>query len=248
MKRILTLLLATLSLNVLSEDFLSGGTYVMSAPDGIKYNLIGQVSTETDNLIVGRTYSSDTESIEITTASSQTVLLKLSNEILVELQPDSKFSVDGFNQMVKNDDAEPMVVVYTDYIANLNLLEGDAYISSPTYDSANTMNVLQTPLANLELSGGKYLVKSSQKFVICYVIDGSVKVFNPKTNKKETVEDGQMAFIVPFPGETGVMVTSKTIEPGELLGQTNKVKEIEKNKDSVIFAVINKKIVGIKVK
>lgn len=234
--------------NVISEDFLSGGTYVMSAPEGMKYNLIGQVVTESNDLIVGRTYSSDVESIEISTSKSQNVLLKLSNEILVELQPNSKFSVDGFNQMVKNDEAEPMLVVYTDYISNLNLLSGDAYISSPLYDSDNTMNVLQTPLANLELSGGKYLVKSSQKFVICYVIDGSVKVFNPKTNKKEVIENDQMAFIVPFPGETGVMVTSKTIESGELLEQTNKIKEIEKNKDSVIFAVIDKKIVGIKVK
>lgn len=249
MKKILTLLLSALLCgSVMCEDFLTGGTFVKSATDGSQINFVGQTTSETAKMVVGRTYSSEMDMLEITTAGTQTIDLQLSTGTLVRVHPSSEFRVDAFNQMVKNSDAEPELVVSADYILNLALMNGEAFIITPKYSSPNTMCVLQTPLANLELNGGKYFVKASQKFVICYVVEGSVGVFNPKTNKKDVIETPQMAFIVPFPGEIGVMVTSKGIDSGELLKQINTLKEIDSSKDSVIFAVIDKKIVGIKVK
>lgn len=249
MKKLLTLLLlATSFYNVVSEDFLTGGTYVASAVQGAKYNLVGQTTTETQTIVEGRTYSSEMDVFEVVTKENEHMKLHLSSGVLVDVLPETTFSVDAFNQMVKNNDAEPELAVSTDYILNMSLLSGDAYVVSPKYDSPNTMCVLQTALANLELNGGTYRINSSQKYVICYVLDGQVQVFNPKTNKKESITKGQMAFIVPFPGDSGVLVTSKTIDGNELTTQYKEVKEVEKIKDDVIFAIINKKIVGIKVK
>jgi hypothetical protein len=162
--------------------------------------------------------------------------------------PGSEFRVDAFNQMVQNVDNEPELVRYSDYLLNMSLMNGETYIVNYSYNSPNTMCILQTPLANLELNGGKYLIKANQKFVICYVIEGKVAVLHPKTNKKEEVKQGQMAFIVPFPGESSVMITSKSTEPGEFLKQINAIKEVESSRDSVMFVVIDKKVVGVKVK
>ena len=249
MKTLLILSLSALLCgSVICEDFLNGGTFVKSAGKGSRVSLVGQTTSETLPMVVGRTYSSETDLLEIKTDGTQTIELQLSVGTQVRVHPSSEFRVDMFNQMVKNSDAEPELVDSTDYMLNLALMDGEAFIITPKYSSPNTMCVLQTPLANLELNGGKYFVKASQKFVICYVVEGSVGVFNPKTNKKDTIQTPQMAFIVPFPGEIGVMVTSKGIDSGELLKQINTLKEIESSKDSVIFAVIDKKIVGIKVK
>lgn len=234
--------------SVICEDFLTGGTFVENATENSKLTLIGQRTSETLPLVVGKTYSSDTDMMEFATRETQIINLRMSTGIRVRIHPSSEFRVDAFNQMIKNSDAQPELIVSSDYTINLALMNGEAFFIVPKYDSSNTMCVLQTPLANLELSGGKYFVKANQKFVICYVVEGSVGVFNPKTNKKDVIQTPQMAFIVPFPGEIGVMVTSKGIDSGELLKQITTLKEIDSSVDSVIFAVIDKKIVGIKVK
>lgn len=231
-----------------AEDFLSGGVFVKTATNDVLINLVGQSESIVNGAVIGKTYNPEDNMIEIITKTNQTMDLQLSTGTQIRVLPGSEFRVDAFNQMVQNVDNEPELVRYSDYLLNMSLMNGEAYIVNYSYNSPNTMCILQTPLANLELNGGKYLIKANQKFVICYVVEGKVAILHPKTNKKEEVKQGQMAFVVPFPGESSVMITSKSTEPGELLKQINAIKEVESSKDSVMFIVIDKKVVGVKVK
>ena len=231
-----------------AEDFLSGGVFVKSATDQAMLNLVGQSQTISNKVVVGKTYFAGDNMLEIITKTNEVVDLQLSTGTQVRVSPLSEFRVDAFNQMVQNVDNEPELIRYSDYLLNMALMSGEAQFVSYPYNSPNTMCILQTPLANLELNGAKCFVKSNQKFVICYVVEGKVIIIHPKTNKKEEVKQGQMGFVVPFPGEQTVMITSKSIEPGELLKQINTIKEVESSKDSVMFVVIDREIVGVKVK
>ena len=231
---------------LLAEDFLPGGVFVKSAIDVSKINSVSPTKTDTLPLIIGKTYWSLDNILEVLTAEKQTAEFQFSNGALVKVMPSSEFRIDSFNSMVSNSDSQPEIAKFTDTLLNLALMNGESFIVIPSHNSPNTMCVLQTPLANIELNGSKVLVKASPKFVIAYIVEGKIAVIDSKTNKKEEIKQGQMAFIVPFPGESHVIVTSKAIEPGELLKQMNMVKELESTKESVIFAVIDKKIVGIR--
>jgi hypothetical protein len=230
-----------------NEDILTGATYVNNSSDNIKLNLVGRTTTETVSLVVGKTYSSNTDMLELITRENQLVDLNFSSGLKARIQPDSEFRVDLFNQVVLNADSQPESLVFSDYMLNLALMNGELYVVAPSYSSKSTMCIVQTPLANLELNGGKYLIKANQKYVVVYIIDGELGVLNPKNNKKDILKNGQMAFIVPFPGD-GVMVTSKDIDGDRISQYSSVLKEIESAMDSVIFAIIDKRIVGIKVK
>jgi len=250
---VLLLLLVSLTLTQ-SEDFLPGGVYVIEKgyTNQATLYLVGQSQSIGHFVIGGKTYSNDEASLEIITSTNATtgMDLQLSNGTLVRVNPGSEFRVDSFNQMVTNSDGQPETIKFSDYILNMAVMSGDAYVVSPPHASPNTMVIVQTPLANLELLGGKYLIKSSQKYVIAYVIDGDIAVLDSKTNKKEVVSKGQMAFVVPvaFPTELKLITTSKSIEPSELSKQLLAVKDLESSSNSVMFVVIDKKIVGVKVR
>ena len=231
-----------------AEDFLAGGVFVKNATDKVDLHLVGVSQTITNEVVIGRTYTAGDNMLEIITKTNEVVDLQLSTGTQVRVSPSSEFRVDAFNQMVQNVDNEPELIRYSDYLLNMALMDGEAQFINYSYNSPNTMCILQTPLANLELNGAKCFIKANQKYVICYVVEGRVNIFHPKTNKKEEVNQGQMGFIVPFPGEQSVMITSKSIEPGEFLKQINSIKDVESSKDSVMFIVIDRKIVGVKIK
>jgi len=231
-----------------AEDFLAGGVFVKNTIGEVDLYLVGVSQTITNKIVVGRTYTAGDSMLEIITKSNEIVDLQLSSGTQVRVSPSSEFRVDAFNQMVQNVDNEPELVKYSDYLLNMALMDGEAQFINYSYNSPNTMCILQTPLANLELNGAKCLIKANQKYVICYVVEGKVNILHPKTNKKEEIKQGQMGFVVPFPGEQSVMITSKATEPGELLKQINAIKEVESSRDSVMFVVIDKKVVGVKVK
>jgi hypothetical protein len=126
-------------------------------------------------------------------------------------------------------------------------MNGSAYFVAPKCSSSNTMCVLQTPLMNVELNGGKYHIKATTKYAVIYVLDGTVGIFDNQTNRKVVKQAGTMVFIFPSPMKpTDVMVTDKTIDAIEFRKMAGVVKEMDATKSSVLFALVDGKIIGIK--
>jgi len=248
MKFLTTLfIIVAVSLTAIAEDFINGSYYIKSASDGVRFNWVGQSTTETAVLVVGKTYTSENDMFELVTKENQEVILQFSSDLLIQVSPDSEFRVDAFNQMVSDSNAQPEVLKSGDYILNTALMAGSAYVIAPKYSSPNTMCVLQTPLMNIELNGGKYQIKSTPKFTIVYVVEGSVGVFDTQTNKKTVKQAGTMVLIFPSPMKAGdVMVTEKNVESDEYKKITSVLKQLETSKPSIIFALIDGKIVGVK--
>lgn len=237
------------SLTAITEDFINGAYFVKSATGGTKFNLVGQTTTETSTLVVGKTYESENDIFELITGENQKVTLQFSSGLLVQVLPDSEFRVDAFNQMVADSNIQPAVLGVGDFILNTALMNGSAYVIAPKYSSSNTLCVLQTPLTNIELNGGKYQIRSTQKFVIVYVLEGSVGVFDNKTGKKTVKQTGTMVLIFPSPIKNGeVMVTEKSIDSEEYKKMFIATKQLESSNlyFDIIFALINGKIIGIR--
>ena len=247
MRKLLLLMAAILTISGFAEDFINGSYYIKSVTDGTKFNWVGQSTIETATLVVGKTYASENDMFELITKDDQEVILQFSSELLVQVSPDSEFRVDAFNQMVVDSNVQPESLKAGDFILNTALMNGSAYIIAPKYSSPNTICVLQTPLMNVELNGGKYQIRSTQKFTIIYVLEGTVGVFDTQTNKKTVKQAGTMVLIFPSPMRTGeVMVTEKNIESDEYKKMLSTIKQLETSKPTVLFALVNGKIIGIK--
>jgi len=248
MKRFMSFLLAlALGMFVLTaEEFTTGGIFVHSATEGLNYNLVGQTTTLTERVHVGQTYRLETDIFEFIT-KNDTVVLEFSTGLLARVREDSQFSVDAFNQLVVNYEEQPSLLRSQYAITTLSLLNGELEVMAPKVD-ANSQCVVQTPLANVILTGGKYTIKSNQKYIIVNVIEGSATIMG--LDEKTTVIDkGTMGLVIPFPGKSGeIMVTSKGISPEEAKKLTNNLKELEALRGNVVFAVVEKKVVGIRLK
>jgi hypothetical protein len=230
-----------------AQDFINGACYIKSASESLKFSWINQTGTETNALKVGKTYASEKSMFSVTTQEKQQTTLHLSSGLIVQVSPNSEFRVDAFNQMIADATNEPEALRTGDFILNAALMEGSAYFVAPNYASSNTMCVLQTPLMNLELNGGKYHIKTSLKYTFIYVLDGSIGIFDNQTNKKTVKKAGTMVLIFPSPMKaTDTMITEKVLDTEETRKLVAVTKELEAGKSSVSFVVIAGKIVGIK--
>ena len=231
---------------VKAEDFVNGTYYIKSAPNSLSFSWIGQSTSNSEPLIVGRTYSSDKDIFSLITKDNQAII-QFSSGLLVQVSPNSEFRVDAFNQMIADASNEPEVLKAGDFILNTALMDGSAYIVAPRYASSNTMCVLQTPLMNLELNGGKYHIKASPKYTFIYVLDGTVGIFDNQTNKKTVKKAGTMVLIFPSPMKAAeTMITEKVIDTEETRKMSDTLNGLESSDPKVSFVVIKGKIIGVK--
>jgi hypothetical protein len=207
---------------------------------------VGQTTTLTERVHVGQTYRLETDIFEFVT-KNDTVALEFSTGLLARVREDSQFSVDAFNQLVVNYEEQPSLLKAQYAITTLSLLYGELEVIAPKVD-ANSQCVVQTPLANVLLTGGKYTIKANQKYIIVNVIEGSATIMG-LDEKTTVIEKGTMGLVIPFPGKSGeIMVTSKGISPEEAKKLTRELASLETLRSNVVFAVIDKKVVGIKIK
>lgn len=230
-----------------AEEFTTGGVFVNSASTNLSYNLIGKHTNVLQQLIVGKTYHLASDLMEVKTVTGQRAALAFSTGLQVGIAPDSTFSVDSFNQNVKNDVLNPEELQADYAITTLSLLDGEVELICPKMDT-NSQCILQTPFVNVNLAEGRLCIKSNPKYVMISAIEGSVTVVDSK-NKKSVIDKGQLGLIIPYPGRDGeIMVTTKAISPEELDKTTKSLNTLALHSKDVLFIVLDKRIVGVRLK
>jgi hypothetical protein len=248
MKRFMNILLAlTFGVFALTaEEFTTGGVFVHSTTGNLHYNLVGQTTAQTEKAIVGKTYRVEADVVEFVT-SNQNAVLGFSTGLLVKVKENTEFSIDAFNQLVVNYEDQPSILQAQYAITTLSLLKGEVEIVAPQVDEYSQC-AIQTPLANILLTGGKYGIRADPKFIIINVIEGKA-VVQGSDNQMTDIVKGSMGLVIPFPGRPNeIMVTQKGIAAGEISKFATALKELEGVRENVIFAVIDKKVVGIRLK
>jgi hypothetical protein len=230
-----------------AEEFTTGGVYVQVATTNSICNLIGRTTNHVEPLIIGKTYRLETDLMEIKTKIGETIILALSTGLQVKVSPNSSFSVDTFNQLVVNNESQPALLKSEYAITALSLLDGDIEVICPKIDT-NSQCILQTPLVNLTLTKCKLSIRSNLKYVILNAIEGGVTVVDSK-NKQTFIDKGNLGLIIQYPGREGeIMVTQKAISPDELQKTTKSIDELENYAKEVLFVVMDKKVIGIRLK
>jgi len=230
-----------------AEEFTTGGIFVQNAPTNLSYTLLSKTTNRVEQLVVGKTYRIDADVMEFQTKTSEEITLAFSTGLQLRISPNSTFSIDSFNQLVTNDESQPSKLQVEYSVASLSLMDGEIELICPKVDT-NSQCILQTPLVNVNVAEGRLVVKSNPKWVMLNAIEGKVTVVDSK-NKKTFIDKGQMGLIIQYPGKNDqIMVTQKDISPDELDKMAVSLNGLAKSQNDVLFIVIDKKVVGVRLK
>lgn len=230
-----------------AEEFTTGGIFVQNATTNLSYTLLSKTTNLVEQIVVGKTYRLDTDVMEVKTKVGESLSLALSTGLQLKVLPDSTFSIDSFNQLVVNDEGQPSTLKAEYAVTSLSLMDGEIELICPKLDT-NSQCILQTPLVNVNLAEGRLSIKANPKYVILNAIEGGVVVMDSK-NKKTVIDKGNLGLIIPYPGKDGqIMVTQKAISPEELEKLTTALSDMAKTQKDVLFVVMDKKVVGVRLK
>lgn len=236
---------------------MNGRVSVYKFSDSLSYSTydVGKKVFHTNVLETLKTIETGLDTFEINTTSNQFANVILANNTVVKVEQNSEFRVDMFNISLKETNTFPFKVNVENFNMNLALMNGSAYfvVNKRTNDQA----MLQTPLSNFGLDTGKYWIQVDKKFVIVFILDGTLDVYDNITNKKETIESGNVVLIRPFEAHVGKQAelfvdktdtSVKKVKPEQLKDMISEANDISKVRDEVIWVSVDGKIVAVKVK
>ena len=180
-----------------------------------------------------------------TTSDTNSEMLHFSNELIVKLYTNSDFIIDNFSQEILNTNNTPEKVVFGSHNFSSTLVNGTIIIIYAGGDS-NSSCVLSTSMTDFELSKGTFYIKVDENKVLAVVLNGSLK----SSNKSREIVVTAGHSIVAIPNGIGILEDKISFYVGETtLSETTELnmesKDVTKLKDTIMFALIDGKIVGI---
>ena len=244
MKAIFTSLMLFFATLLANADMTNGVFYVDTP---LECHLVSQNgSVKTNNLSAGSTYMVGNILLEMNITNKTT--FHFSGGPMIEIGPKSSFSINLFDQEVKNLDVPPRKADFGSHNLSVSFGVGEFVIIYPNQNLGSSMTI-STPLISYQISGGKYLIRVSDKSVIAFPFEGTIQMHGDK--KVESVERGKLAVAIPFVDPTsGVedkIITSspKMLTPNELERFSLPTINAEKKWNNVQFFVINGRVIGI---
>jgi hypothetical protein len=211
--------------------------------------LVTQGGGNTTNVLkAGMTYPVGNALIELKSTNMTSFLF--SGGPLVQVSPNSIFTVIMFDQEVENIDSAPQRAKFGNHTLNLALSKGEVCILYPNKDTNSRVNV-NTHYADYELSGGKYYFKLTSKGALVYVVDGGMVVHGEKS-RTDVVDKGNFTLANSADTEFGldekVTTSFKKAKPEEMERFALPVISAEKTCSNVTFFVVDGKVIGIPLK
>lgn len=248
MKAKLIALLMFLAVGLASaETITTNGVFYVNAPT--ECHLIAQDgSTATNALASGHTYMVGNALAELHISTDSDIYL--GGTAMLEAQSNSVFSIDVFDQEVKNINSEPSKAQFGYHNIGVTLINGDFSLIYPT-NTPNSSFTVSTALTSYELNGGKYFFRVSDKSVVAYVFDGSMTVHGDN-NKVSKTSKGNLALAIPF-SDPSSGIPDRIMSSVKPLNSTNTtfvnpIVKAEGKFSNVEFCVVNGRVVGISMK
>lgn len=239
------------------NELLNGKVSCLKFSNGLNYVSynVNKKLFLTNRLEVLKTIETDINTFEINTSLNQFVDLVLINDIFIKIEQNSEFRIDLLNVVLKETNNFPSKINIENYNMNLALMKGEAYFV--VHKEINDQALLQTPLSNFGLGNGKYWVQSDQKFVLIFILDGSLDIYDNITNKKENIKAGNVVLVRPLEGIVGkqadlfidkITTVVKAAKPEQTRKMLNTIDEVIKIGESIVWINIDGKIIAVKIK
>jgi hypothetical protein len=219
--------------------------------ENVKNNVLS-----TNAPIVGQTYSVNGNNYSFKTSTNSDVTVAFSNDIFVKVKETAHLTLDSFDQTFDNLNELPTKSKYSTYTKSISLIEGELDVYSNQGGDASSLVTINTSLASIILSKGKFVIQADSRTTVLIILDGSAVVLDSASKRKESVKANQTVVIVPAPKFQGrgvetmrrgnifsIKETVKTDSEPYLLG----VNSLDEDAKNVRFCIIDKVVRGVRI-
>jgi len=248
MKAILASILLVVSSAFAFGAELTNGVFYLDTPT--EAHLIAQNgAARTNHLIAGKTYMVDDVIVEF--ESTNKTMFYLSGGPIVEASSHYSFSVNVFDQEVKNFDLQPRQADFGIHNINITFTKGDFVVIYPNASPDSSL-VVSTPYATYQLGAGRYFFRVTEKSVVVFVLEGMMMVHGDK-NRVEKTDKGKLSIAVPLSDPlSGVddrwVMSMKNLKQEEIDRFGSPILLAERRLQNIRFVVINGRVIGVLLK
>jgi len=209
------------------------------------YEIVAKgVKPNNNPFVIGKTYNTAQGYSIITT--NDTVTLRFSNGLNVKVETNSNFSAYELKQEMTIP-SQPGIPKLGSHVFTTALQDGEAVFVFDGTDS-NSMCSVSTSLCDFELLKGKFYFQCSEKSVIVFVLEGSLK-YHSEHNRTGVVEAGKALAVVPVQHQMKglddkVFINSVKVKPDQLATLLADATSVDKS-PKVLFVVVNGELIGI---
>jgi hypothetical protein len=246
---ILTILL---SLNA----YANGVFYIQKSSSDVILENVANNALSTNTPIVGKTYIVNGQNYAFKTSTNSETIVAFSNDVFIKIKESAHVTLDSFDQTVSNIDSLPSKLKYSTYSKSVSLIEGELDVYSNQDGDSTSIATINTKLASIILSKGKFVIQADDRTTVVIVLDGSAVILDNSSKRKESVKSNQTVVIVPAPKFQGrgvdtirrgnifsIKETANTDIESYLVG----VNIIEEDAKSVRFCIIDKNVRGVRI-
>lgn len=210
---------------------------------------------KTNALDTGKTYSEGKCQLDYNTKSNSSVILAISDDVVVSLDESSEFKLHTFSVELGNGDSLPAKAK----LSNKNIV---ATLMSGMVDVVNSSTngqpvLLQTPRVTVVVGKGKTRVLVQGKTTIIAVIEGSSTLNKVVEGNKFVVPAGSFAHVTTYYSLSNKGIdlhnngrptaTLKVISEEDLKRTGQNFSDMMSLSSGVMFSVIDKSVIGVKI-
>ena len=208
--------------------------------------IFGQVSTNGVFVDNGKTIEVEKKVYQFT-PTNKSEMLYFSNELIAEIFTNINFLINGFFQEVYDVDSPPHRAKFGASSLSVTLMDGTAVFTYSGTTNDNSSCVISTPMVDIELYKGTFYFKVSENKVLVFVLEGSLKSHGDKG--RETLVNTGYA-VIAVPNDIGILeakisLGSEKVRQSIIDKLSTESKNITNLKGTIMFAIINGKLIGI---
>jgi uncharacterized lipoprotein YehR (DUF1307 family) len=250
MKNILISLLFTFAV------YADGVFYIQKSSGDVVLENVKNNVLSTNAPIVGQTYTVNGNNYAFKTSTNSEVTVAFSNDVFINVKETAHLTFDNFDQKFDNLNDLPTKVKYSTYTKSVSLISGELDVCSNQGGDTSSIATINTSLASIMLSKGKFVIQADDRTTVVIVLDGSAVILDNSSKRKENVKANQTVVIVPAPKFQGrgvdtmrrgnifsIKETAKGDGESYLLG----VNAVDEDAKHVRFCIIDKTVRGVRI-
>jgi uncharacterized lipoprotein YehR (DUF1307 family) len=250
MKNILISLLFTFAV------YADGVFYIQKSSGDVVLENVKNNVLSTNAPIVGQTYTVNGNNYAFKTSTNSEVTVAFSNDVFINVKETAHLTFDNFDQKFDNLNDLPTKVKYSTYTKSVSLISGELDVCSNQGGDTSSTATINTSLASIMLSKGKFVIQADDRTTVVIVLDGSAVILDNSSKRKESVKANQTVVIVPAPKFQGrgvdtmrrgnifsIKETAKGDGESYLLG----VNAVDEDAKHVRFCIIDKTVRGVRI-
>jgi hypothetical protein len=150
----------------------------------------------------------------------------------------------------------PDVATYVTTNLNLSLFGSAQFNVKSQFTEENPM-IVSTSMASIVIKSGKFIIRSEENSLLLIVLEGEATVLDSLSKHKQTVKDKNMLVVVPAPKLQGRaaehikkqnMFSLKSLDDVDNKELTTELTALSDVQSNIKFIVINKDVVGVKIR